>query len=80
MRTTLVVSLSIIPLVPEIAKAAGVDEVPFIASLIAGTAAIQRILLIPQIDQALTRFINAGAEPTKGDIVHERYDHDGSYR
>lgn len=47
------------PLLPEIAKAAGVETLPAVVSTLAVVAAIQRILAIPQIDRKVNTWLGA---------------------
>lgn len=62
-RATLTAGLALIPLLPEIARAAGIDTIPTVASVLAVVAAIQRVLTLPSVDAWMTKYLHLGAEP-----------------
>lgn len=62
-RATLTAAVALLPLLPEIARAAGVDTIPAIASVLAVVAAIQRVITLPAVNAWLTTYTNLGAEP-----------------
>lgn len=64
------------PLLPEIAKAAGIETLPAVVSTLAVVAAIQRILAIPQIDQKVNTWLGAPppSTPDQGVTVTKKED------
>lgn len=66
-RSVLTAAIALIPLLPDIARAAGVDTVPTVASVLVVVAAIQRVITIPAVNAWLTTYTHLGAEP-KGKI------------
>lgn len=66
-KTTAIVALGLIPLLPEIAKAAGIETLPAVVSTLAVVAAIQRIIAIPQIDKQINQWL--GAPPPDQDVT-----------
>ena len=49
--------VGILPLLPEISRAAGIDTIPIVMSLLTVTAAITRVLAIPEVDAWVDRYI-----------------------
>ena len=60
-RSVAVATIALLPVLPEIAKAAGVETVPLVASTLGIVAVLQRIITIPEVDKWLTTTINMGA-------------------
>lgn len=60
-RSVAVATIALLPVLPEIAKAAGVETVPLVASTLGIVAVLQRIITIPEVDRWLTTTINMGA-------------------
>lgn len=60
-RSVAVATIALLPVLPEIAKVAGVETVPLVASALGIVAAVQRIITIPEVDRWLTTTLNAGA-------------------
>ena len=60
-RSVAVATIALLPVLPEIAKVAGVETVPLVASTLGIVAALQRIITIPEVDKWLTTTLNAGA-------------------
>ncbi|MFW9221539.1 hypothetical protein [Corynebacterium striatum] len=67
-RATLTATLALIPLLPEIARAAGIETIPAVASVLAVVAAIQRVITLPAVDSWLTKYLHLGAKPNDKDI------------
>ena len=61
LRSVVVATIALLPVLPEIAKVAGVETVPLVASTLGIVAALQRIITIPEVDKWLTTTLNAGA-------------------
>lgn len=61
LRSVAVATIALLPVLPEIAKAAGVETVPLMASILGIVAVLQRIITIPEVDKWLTSTLNAGA-------------------
>lgn len=55
-RTVAVAAIGLLPALPDIADAAHISTVPFIASVLAVTAAITRILTLPAVDRWLDEY------------------------
>lgn len=64
LRSTLATLVAIMPLLPEIAKAANVDTVPLIVSALAVNAAVTRILAAPQVEALLRHYLRPLAATT----------------
>lgn len=66
-RTVVVSALAIIPMIPEVAHAAGIEEIPAVAVALTVAATAQRILSLPAVEIFLERFFPAlAADPYKG--------------
>lgn len=66
--------VSLLPLLPEIARAAGIETIPAVAATLTITAAIQRVIAIPSVDSWLrlhTRWLSA--EPYEGKHRKDEY-------
>nr|DAK21457.1 MAG TPA: hypothetical protein [Caudoviricetes sp.]DAW70287.1 MAG TPA: hypothetical protein [Caudoviricetes sp.] len=61
LRSVAVATVALLPVLPEIAKVAGVETVPLVASTLGIVAVLQRIITIPEVDRWLTTTLNAGA-------------------
>lgn len=61
LRSVAVATIALLPVLPEIAKAAGVETVPLVVSTLGIVAVLQRIITIPEVDKWLTSTLNAGA-------------------
>lgn len=66
-RATLTAALALIPLLPEIARAAGIDTIPAVASVLTVVAAIQRVITLPAVDSWMTQYLHLGAKPKDKD-------------
>nr|DAD68075.1 MAG TPA: hypothetical protein [Siphoviridae sp. ctRlz6] len=62
------------PLLPEIAKAAGIETLPAVVSTLAVVAAIQRITAIPQIDKQINQWLGAPPPPDQDVTVTKKED------
>lgn len=60
-RSVAVTTIALLPVLPEIAKVAGVETVPLVASTLGIVAVLQRIITIPEVDKWLTSTLNVGA-------------------
>lgn len=67
-RSVAVATIALLPVLPEIAKAAGVETVPLVASTLGIVAVLQRIITIPEVDRWLTTTINMGARKRQEEI------------
>lgn len=66
LRTVLVAAAGLMPLIPDIARAAHVETVPAVVCVLALVAAIQRILAVPGVERWLERtFTFLSAEPAQ---------------
>ena len=54
-RTVIVAAVGLLPVLPDIARAANIDTVPVVASVLAVTAAIQRIISTPSVEAWLQK-------------------------
>ena len=61
LRSVAVATIALLPVLPEIARVAGVETVPLVASTLGIVAVLQRIITIPEVDKWLTSTLNAGA-------------------
>lgn len=55
-RTTFAACIGLLPVLPLIAAAIHVETVPAVASVLAATAAVTRVLAIPEMEQWLRRW------------------------
>ena len=62
-RSVIITALAIVPALPEIARAAGIDTVPFVASILAVSAAVTRVLAVPAVHQTLDRLLHPKRPP-----------------
>lgn len=60
-RSVAVATIALLPVLPEIAKVAGIETVPLVASTLGIVAVLQRIITIPEVDTWLTTTLNVGA-------------------
>lgn len=67
-RSVAVATIALLPVLPEIAKVAGVETVPLVASALGIVAVLQRIITIPEVDKWLTTTLNAGARKRQEEI------------
>lgn len=56
-RTTFAAVVALLSLLPTIALAAGVDDVPLIAQVLVVAAAVTRVLAIPGVDAFLRQYL-----------------------
>lgn len=63
LRSVLVAIIALIPILPEIAHAAGIATIPAVVTVLGVTAAIQRVISLPSVNEWLTKHLNLGAEP-----------------
>lgn len=75
-RTTIAAAVGLLPLLPEIARAAGIERWPYIAAALAVTAAISRVLALPGVEAWLRQWIPAlAADPYRGRHRRTMKDH-----
>ena len=67
-RSVAIATIALLPVLPEIAKVAGVETVPLVASTLGIAAVLQRIITIPEVDKWLTSTLNAGARKRQEEI------------
>lgn len=67
-RSVAIATIALLPVLPEIAKVAGVETVPLMASTLGIVAVLQRIITIPEVDKWLTSTLNAGARKRQEEI------------
>lgn len=53
LRTVIVAGLGLLPLLPEIARAADIDTVPAVAATLTIIAAVQRVISTPEVERWL---------------------------
>lgn len=56
-RTVVVAILALIPILPEIARAAGVENIPLVAAFLGFIAAVQRVLVLESVEKWLNTYI-----------------------
>lgn len=56
-RTVVVAVLALIPILPEIARAAGVENIPWVAAFLGVVAAVQRVLVLESVEKWLNTYI-----------------------
>ncbi|MGV0868456.1 hypothetical protein [Corynebacterium kalidii] len=57
LRTVLVAAAGLLPLIPDIARAAHIEAVPAVAAVLVIVAAIQRVLAVPGVEAWLRRHV-----------------------
>ena len=67
-RSVAIATIALLPVLPEIAKLAGVETVPLVVSTLGIVAVLQRIITIPEVDKWLTSTLNAGARKRQEEI------------
>lgn len=70
LRAVIVAALALLPLLPEIARAANIDTAPAVVSVLAVVAAIQRVITLPSVDRWLGRYLGLGSADRK-DYLHD---------
>lgn len=71
-RTVITAGIALIPILPQIADVANVDEIPAVARFLATTLVIQRVITLPAVEQWFKRYVPwLAAEP---------YDYIGKHR
>ena len=55
LRTVIVAAVGLLPILPDIARAANIDTVPVVVSFLAVTAAVQRIISTPSVEAWLQK-------------------------
>jgi len=61
-RAVVVAVLALIPLLPDIAEALGIETIPVVASILTVVAAVQRVLALPAVDHWLSTYVGLGAQ------------------
>lgn len=56
-RTVVVAVLALIPILPEMARSAGVENVPWVAAFLGVVAAVQRVLVLESVEKWLKTYI-----------------------
>lgn len=64
LRSALITALAIAPALPDIARAAGLDTVPFVASVLAISGAVTRVLAVPAVADQIDR-LSGRATPSR---------------
>lgn len=57
LRSAITGLIALIPLLPQIADAANIDEIPAVASFLAVSVAVSRVLALPGVDKWLDTFV-----------------------
>lgn len=66
-RTVVVAAFAVIPMIPEVAHAAGIEEVPAVAVSLTVAATVQRIISLPAVEIFLEQYFPAlAANPYQG--------------
>ena len=63
LRTAIATALWALPVVPLVAHELGVEELGWVAAIVAGAAAVTRVIAIPVVNEKLTKRLNLGATP-----------------
>lgn len=64
LRTTILAAIGLLPILPEIARAAHIETVPTVAAVLVATAAVQRVLALSSVETWLKLWVpNLAAEP-----------------
>lgn len=70
-RSTVASMIGLLPLLPLIAQSLHIETVPFVASLLAVSAAVTRVLAVPGVEQWLRRWapwLAAATYPTEKEM------------
>lgn len=73
-RTVLAAMIGLLPVLPMIAQALEIESIPVVASVLAVTAAVTRVLALPEIETWLRRFAPWLAADVYPDRKEERND------
>lgn len=63
LRSVGITAIVLLPALPEIARAAGVETVPFVASTLAVAAAVTRVLAVPAVAQFIDKLTRPETPP-----------------
>lgn len=75
-RTTLIATAALLPLLPDIAAAAHIETVPAVIAVLGITAAIQRVIAVPGVEDWLRRVLPITPDPPTPDTA----DYTGRHR
>lgn len=59
----IVVAISLLPVLPDMASSAGISTVPAVACVLTVAAAIQRVVAIPQVDRIFRQYLGVATAP-----------------
>ena len=57
LRTVVTATLALLPLLPQIADTANIDEIPAVAQFLAMTIVVQRVLSLPGVEMWLKEYV-----------------------
>ncbi|WP_296216249.1 hypothetical protein [uncultured Corynebacterium sp.] len=63
LRTVIVVAISLLPVLPDIARSAGISTVPAVVCVLTAAAAVQRVIAIPQVDRLFRQYFGVATAP-----------------
>lgn len=66
LRSVVITGIVLLPALPEIARAAGIETVPFVASTLAVAAAVTRVAAVPAVAAQLEKFTRPDPPPQVG--------------
>lgn len=80
LRTVIVAALGLLPLLPDIARAAGIETIPAVAATLTVVAAIQRVVSTPGVERWLRDTTSALSSVPAGQPQADALDHVGRHR
>lgn len=57
LRTIITALIAFLPVLPQIAETAGIDDIPAVAQFLAVTIAVQRVLSLPAVERWLKAYL-----------------------
>lgn len=76
LRTVLVAAIALLPVLPDIARAADIETLPIVVVFLSVAAAIQRVLSTPSVEAWLRNYTHLSATPPPPTNKHHKEDHE----
>lgn len=72
--------MALVPLLPEISRAAGIDTIPVVASVLTVVAALTRIFAIPEVDAWMDKYFPYLSADPMDNIESDNDEYVGKHR
>lgn len=76
----MVAALAILPVLPEIARAADIETIPIVVSILSVSAAIQRVIAVPAVDRWLKNNLRSLSAAPRDSAESAALDYVGKHR